>query len=209
MPYQVNMVSAAEEGFTEEQLERALTEAAARSPVPMRVQRSAEDALELRGPLGLLATLFAAGREPYDYLLVDFVDRRSEDQAPPIQVMAAVAEALQMTVLEIESQLEYTPHQWALARTRFAGPDPARQEESRRIALEREIEFYQRRGVPYTPEDLVLLRDALGAGAEEGTRQAARELQDRKRREEKEARTRARREAARTPRWWPFRKRDR
>jgi len=194
MTYQVNMTTNAEIGFTEADLEEVLRSCAESAAPPLEVGRGENESLELRRDGKLLVSLFPAGQEPFDYLLVDFIDGRGWDQAPQIIVVAAMAERLDLTVLELESHLEYSPREWAATRARYHAPDPLRESEAREIEIAREIEFYRRQGIPYTTEERELIQESIEAPDDVNLQASVQDLRDRKKIEGRGARRS----------WWLF-----
>jgi hypothetical protein len=205
--YQVDLISNSPDGFRDAELEAAVRERAAAINPALTVERTDLETLELRDSSGLLATLCPAGEEPFDYLLVDFVEHHGWDQSAQIRIVAEVGEALNLTVLELESRLEYSPGRWAQMRGRYHSPDPARRSEARQIELEREIEFYERRGLPFTSEEVGALQLAAKAPDNTDLQRAARLIREKKHREDRPAvPVRSRRYNHPTDRvsWWPF-----
>ncbi|MDQ2731457.1 MAG: hypothetical protein M3Y56_07350 [Armatimonadota bacterium] len=203
------MMTNSGDGFTDADLELILQECAAAAQPPLSVRRADNGSLELCGAQGSLVTLCPAGQEPFDYLLVDFIQRQGWDEAPQVRVLAEVAEKLDLNVLELESRLEYNARQWAVVRGRYHSPDPTRREEARGLELDREIQFFERRGLPYSPEDTAILRAAVQNVDDEAVQRSAQEIRDRKKKEDRPAvpikghRYTDRSEGSG---WWPFRR---
>ena len=198
------------DGFTEGQLEEALVRWAAASTPPIDVRRSLNDAFELVVSRTVLATLCPAGPEPFDYLLVDFADTAPGQVNEAVRVAANAAEQLALTVLELDSRLEYSPQEWAIVRSRYHSPDPSRRSEAHHLELDREIMFFERRGLPYSPEEISLLRAAASAPEDRSLQSSAQDLRDRKKREDRPAvPIRGRRYTDRPGNrsWWSFAKR--
>ena len=205
MPYQVNMTTNSGDGFTDDQLLLSLKDCVAGEAPDLEVRQADNEALELTLNGRTLATVCPAGREPYDYLLVDFTESHGWDDGPSIRVMTRLGELLDLSILELESRLEYTPQQWAASRGRHHAPDPARAAEARHLALDSEIEFYERLGIPYSAAEIDTLREAAAQPAES---QAALEIRERKKREPRPAEVnRDLAPAPPPPAWWPFGKR--
>jgi len=191
------------DGFTDEQLHEALADSVATEAPTLVVRQSENEALELRQNGRILATLCPAGREPYDYLLVDIMGSPGSDDGPPIRVVARVGELLDLSVLELDSRLEYSPQQWAASRGSRRGPDPARVAEVRHLELDREIEFYERLGIPYTPQEIDVLRDAATHPGSPQT--PAQQIRERKKRQPRPSEVnRDLAPAPPPPKWWPF-----
>ena len=195
------------DGFLESELKQILRDECGAVSPPLSLKRADNDAFEIHDASSLLVTLCPAGREPYDYLLVDFADVRGWDGSHQLHVVAQAAERLDLSVLELESRLEYSPRQWAAARGRYHSPDPARRTEARRIELEREIEFYMRRGLPYSETEVDLLREAVSATENQELQKSAQAIRDQKKREDRPVtpvRGRRYTDASERRSLWPF-----
>ena len=199
------MVCQSIDGFTDADLEKELRRAALGADASIRIVLADNGSLELHGAQGLMVVACPAGREPYDYLLVDFPRYRGWAEGPQIGIMAALAEGLELSVLEIETGIEYSASRWASVCGRVP-TNPSENEGAAARKLEGEAQFYERLGIPLSPDELGTLREAVASLQDADIQRLARSIRDNKKLAIR-AQKSSRRQDARSlggRRWWPF-----